>query len=658
MPNRKGNDDDDEYMGEKLVAPPDFSGPTGKRHCTDVLCTLLMIIMWACMTYIGLYAIKNGDYRLVVYPLDYDGNVCGTDFAQDMTDYPYLFYVNSWTGGVCVKKCPSLKGLVEDNLTDIRTMITYGGIWQTDGAQLDPSFIEMGDYSNSSDALFCTEDLCFPNNDPTQSWQSDGVDEGNGFAYYVGDSYPWLSRCYLTDAAEESIASQVLANATLSQGDDTYEFFNKLFGDLWTAREYILGFGFCVALVVSFCYIFLMRLPILLNFIVWASIFIAIAMFALAGVYAINQAQLWDTEDPQRQSETTINATRITGIVLCCIGGLLFFIMCCLRKQIQLAIGCVKEAGKAINRMGLILLVPVLQAAGFIAFMVVFTVYAVHLASLGEISTYDVPISSSGLEIAFRTYEFDAYIERSAWYFLFCFFWTSNFIVAVGDMIISMAVAKWYFTWDKKKVHSGYVLGSIWHTLWYHLGTCAYGSLVLAVIQLIRAFLAKVQQEVKKANSKIADCLLCCCQCCLWCFEKCIRFLNKNAYIQTAIFGTSFCKSAREAFFLILRNIGRIGAITYISSAVLIVGKVFISAVTTGLSYYAMNEAIQDELYSIVGPLVFVFLISYFVSDMFLDVFDMGITTVLQCFIADEEMFDGDQCYAEGDLQRWIDNYE
>ena len=32
-----------------------------------------------------------------------------------------------------------------------------------------------------------------------------------------------------------------------------------------------------------------------------------------------------------------------------------------------------------------------------------------------------------------------------------------------------------------------------------------------------------------------------------------MRFLNKNAYIQTAIFGSSFCTSAKEAFFLILR---------------------------------------------------------------------------------------------------------
>lgn len=83
-----GNDDGDE---EKLVRSADFDGPTRHRHCTDVLCLVLLVVVWAAMTAIGIYAVSEGDYRLVVYPMDYDGNVCGTDFGGvDMTDYPFL----------------------------------------------------------------------------------------------------------------------------------------------------------------------------------------------------------------------------------------------------------------------------------------------------------------------------------------------------------------------------------------------------------------------------------------------------------------------------------------------------------------------------------------------------------------------------------------
>ena len=409
----------------------------------------------------------------------------------------------------------------------------------------------------------------------------------------------------------------------------------------------------------SFLYVFILRIPFLLSITVWLSILLSIAFFAASGAYAFNQATTWASADPPVRSDTTINIVRVVSFVLFGIGALLALLACCLRRQIQLAIGCVKEAGRAMHRMPGIVFVPVLQGVGFIAFLIPLTFYAVHLASLGDIATEDFPLGVGGLEIAVRTWNFDVFVERCAWYLLFCLFWTGNFIVAVGDMVIAMSVAKWYFARDKKTINSFTVVGSVCSTLYYHLGTCAYGSLVLAIVQIIRAILAKIQRQVKKANNRIADALLCCCQCCLWCFEKCIKFLNKNAYIQTAIFGTAFCKSAREAFFLIARNAGRIGAITYVSGAVLFIGKLFISAVTTSASYYVMNELIGDEVFSLAGPTIFIFIISYFISDMFMDIFDMGVTTVLQCFIADEEMFEErGECYAEGRLRKYIDDYD
>lgn len=63
---------------DKLVAPADFDGPTKERHCTDVLCLILIIVSWVVMSGIGAYAVMNGDTRLILYPLDYDGNICGT----------------------------------------------------------------------------------------------------------------------------------------------------------------------------------------------------------------------------------------------------------------------------------------------------------------------------------------------------------------------------------------------------------------------------------------------------------------------------------------------------------------------------------------------------------------------------------------------------
>jgi len=120
---------------------------------------------------------------------------------------------------------------------------------------------------------------------------------------------------------------------------------------------------------------------------------------------------------------------------------------------------------------------------------------------------------------------------------------------------------------------------------------------------------------------------------------------------------TSFCKSCRASFGLIFRNAARVAAISYVSAAVLIVGKLFISSVVTVFGYYIIVENIGTELYSVGGPTVVIFLISYWISDMFMDVLDMGIMTVLHCFIADEEMFDGDERYSEKDLKDYVDKH-
>ena len=39
----------------------------------------------------------------------------------------------------------------------------------------------------------------------------------------------------------------------------------------------------------------------------------------------------------------------------------------------------------------------------------------------------------------------------------------------------------------------------------------------------------------------IWDFVFCCMSCCLWCLEKCMRWINKNVYIETILWNISFC---------------------------------------------------------------------------------------------------------------------
>jgi hypothetical protein len=342
-------------------------------------------------------------------------------------------YINHY-GGVCVKECPALAGKTQDNLTDVNTLITYTGIWQSSAynqSELLADFIEMADYSytlnasntdggtNSSSGnsnllsqglsnLFdynnfqCTEELCFPSStDISESWNSIGINQGNGFAYYATDTYPLLQRCFLTDDAKKRLSNLTEEGDSWTdiafQDSDlevANDFISNLFGDIWTARFWILGFGFGLSLVVSFIYMLVLRVPALLSSIVWISILAIICLFAGAGYYTSQLVTEWEEADPPVVREKQIQYTTITSYVLYGITAVLFLLAICLRKQIQLAIFCVKQAGRAINSMILIFLIPVIQGIGLLLFVMVWTYYGSYLASK---STYIRPNCKSSL---------------------------------------------------------------------------------------------------------------------------------------------------------------------------------------------------------------------------------------------------------------------
>ena len=96
---------------------------------------------------------------------------------------------------------------------------------------------------------------------------------------------------------------------------------------------------------------------------------------------------------------------------------------------------------------------------------------------------------------------------------------------------------------DKSSVGMSTILSAFYRLLRFHLGTAAFGSLIIAIIQMIRIVLKYLEHKVKDWEKKgcsgpliyVLKAFLKCAQCVLWCFEKCMKFININAYIETGI---------------------------------------------------------------------------------------------------------------------------
>ncbi|CAM9409984.1 unnamed protein product [Scytosiphon promiscuus] len=380
---------------------------------------------------------------------------------------------------------------------------------------------------------------------------------------------------------------------------------------------------------------------------VWGSIACVFLILVGMGVGLVALSEEWDGDGEHTDTQTM--GCKVTGYLAYACAFLFFCLAVFLRKQIALANGIIKESVRAIGRVKMMFFMPLLQCIAIVAFLFPWTIYSVYTASMADITTREV----AGLIV--RSFEYSDEVEKRGWYLLFIFFWTTQFVVAMGQIVVALSVVKYYFTRDVETVDNSAFWKSLKEGLRFHTGTAAFGSLIIAIIKTIRAVLTYVQKKLQSSGNKVAQAALCCLSCFFWCLEKCIKFINKNAYIQVAIFSTSFCRSSKNAFWLIARNLARVGAVTVVTDFVVFIMKLVIGLGTAGATYMFLQNFMKDELYSPLGPVLFAGVMAYFVASSFAALLGMTTLTILQCFIADEEMFEGEDRYARNDLKEWLD---
>jgi len=236
---------------------------------------------------------------------------------------------------------------------------------------------------------------------------------------------------------------------------------------------------------------------------------------------------------------------------------------------------------------------------------------------------------------------FDGYqpsdtVRAMQFYHIFGMFWCTGFILAMGEMVVAGAIASWYFSEPpEKKPPSRPVLKSLKRTCRYHLGSLAFGSLIIAIVQMIRFMLKYAEKQLKGKQNQCLVYVLKVLQCYFKCAERFLKFISRNAYIQVAIHGKSFCKSARNAFGLLLRNAFRLVAINFVGDFLLFLGKMTIALITGGVAIFFLKS--RDDVNYYAFPALIVTVMAYGIAAGFMAVFEMAIDTIFLAFCEDCE---------------------
>eukprot|EP00931_Biecheleriopsis_adriatica_P048416 TRINITY_DN2796_c0_g2_i1.p1 TRINITY_DN2796_c0_g2~~TRINITY_DN2796_c0_g2_i1.p1 ORF type:complete len:990 (+),score=201.47 TRINITY_DN2796_c0_g2_i1:73-3042(+) len=383
----------------------------------------------------------------------------------------------------------------------------------------------------------------------------------------------------------------------------------------------------------------------------------------------------------------------IVGYIIWGLAVIYVLLIVCLTDRIRLAVAVNKVASVFVSHTPGILLLPAVQAVVAAIWCLAWAASAAFL--LSQVPADYVPTEAfKNYSIAYGTADtpgmctdkwptgfvwkdedncqFDANGEIACWrcappryafdwrfaVSFFVFLWNNALNVAIGQCVVAGAVCTWFFTRNEDKPLSGCrsIRTSLYNVFRYHLGSLAFGSFIIAVIQFIRYLMKYYEKQAQAQKNRVLVLILKIAQCCIWCLEKCVKFLNKNAYIQIALKGTNFCTSAKNAFYLILRNIVRIGTVAILGSAIQYVGIAFIMGGTAVVGYFLFAAMHPGE--PPVIPVIVYVVVGYVVAKLFTAIFDLAVSTTLQCFICCEEMElgeSGPDGFVPNSMRRWLD---
>ncbi|XP_062047544.1 choline transporter-like protein 5 isoform X5 [Lepus europaeus] len=665
--------------GEPRAYDADFKGPIADRNCTDVLCCLVFLLFIFGYILLGLVAWVHGDPRRVAYPTDSQGHFCGQKGTPN-ENKTILFYFNLFsctspsvminlqcpTTQICVSKCP------EKFLTYVEMQILY---------KRDKSYWEY--YSQ----------FCKPTAKPVKTLPEILLDNDCPTAIFPGK--PFLQRCFpdfSTKNGTLTVGSRTLfedGNGKTRNVIELREAANginkildarsvglKVFEDYATTWHWIL-IGLTIAMVLSWMFLILMRF--IAGFLFWFFMFGVLGIIGY-GIWYCYQEYSNLQEHPGSTLtiydigiQTNINMyfhlkqTWFILMVLLCITEVTITLMLIfLRKQIRVAIILVKEGSRAIGCIPGTLLYPVLTFILLSICISYWAVTAVFLATSGipvyrvvtpqgqcihenktcdpeTFNTTDVPKVCPGALCNFAFYGgkslYHQYISTFHVYNLFVFLWLINFVIALGQCALSGAFATYYWTVNKPDDIPPHPLFTAFgRAIRYHTGSLAFGSLIIALIQLFRIVLQYMDRHLKNAQNSISRFLQCCLKCCFWCLENVVKFLNKNAYIMIAVYGENFCTSARDAFNLLMRNIVKVAVTDEVTFFILILGKILVCGIIGVLAFLLFTERMPTLVEGPTSlnyywvPLLTVIFGSYLIAHGFFSVYAMCVETIFICF--------------------------
>jgi len=621
----------------------EYRAKMAPRRFTDLLALLILILCLTMMGWLVHYAVKNGDIRRLHHGFDFLGHMCG---VGDYSQRPYLFYCTSpgdilqldLQHPICISSCPKYSDTWHSCYVGTRTQLretdaVTGSYQET----LDYEFDKVWDYSSYSImGRYCI---------PTSLQQYEQIKDV-------------LMKQYGSEVAEMVLEVS----------------------DSWEAL--------IVAAIVSFAcgFLYLYSLEKLAHQMVYIMLTLPCLLLFMCGATFISNSRRPEIEGYAETVAANAGFLAVVttgtpaydlwlGIGLAVLGLIYAVAACCFRQSIEVAISCVSAACECLRDMPSLMLVPALNVGTqFVVFMLTFWGF-MYLVSCGNVKEESMahyvttPMDSTNIRGVMRSFKYKDEEYYYLGFYAFMMIWLVEIVGATYQFMLIYSVQIWYFvpyeSNRKRDIPLGVLLRGAAHGVFFHLGSLAAGAFLVALLRIARLIGTILTKQQENQQNAVGATIAKGCTCFLDCFERFVRQVNKNAYMDVSMHSNTFCVGTGQAFQLLTSEMSTVAFLNGVTWILTVAG---IGALAAGgmASTYVIVRCVPwfadpgQEMYvpnpgaiSIVAGII-----SAGIAWNFMMVFDTVSDTILFCYVIDKQthsaLFNWDT-YAPPGLKKLLD---
>ncbi|KAH9485401.1 Protein PNS1 [Psilocybe cubensis] len=133
----------------------------------------------------------------------------------------------------------------------------------------------------------------------------------------------------------------------------------------------------------------------------------------------------------------------------------------------------------------------------------------------------------------------------------FSFLWTSQ---VIGNVALSTLAGGPYGSWyyfgprGNGEMPNHPTLSAFGRASTLSLGSIAFGSLIVTILDLLRLILNAAQQNANADGHPVEACLACCAACFVGMLQSLVEYFNRYAYIEIALYGKPYIKAAKDTW--------------------------------------------------------------------------------------------------------------